>query len=171
MRAPAALLATTSAVGLLFARALDGLGLLPGVAESPEVRAAALDPRWTALGLLGCVALGEVASRLLRRRWLAVGVLVGGQLGLVVLLEELAREVSGAPEGSGEGGLVVAAGVQLLLGVLAVTTALLVLRVVVALRPTTGAAAHPRAQLPAYRVVLVRAPLDRPRGRAPPRGC
>ncbi|HUR50516.1 MAG TPA: hypothetical protein VMZ11_00160 [Mycobacteriales bacterium] len=169
MRAPAALLATTSAAGLLLARAMDGLGLLPGVTESAAVRAAAVDPRWTALGLLGCLALGELAGRLLRRApLLAVAVLVGGQLGLVVLLEELAREVSGAPEGGGESGLVVAAAAQLVLAVLAVTTALLVLRLAPPLHQALRVQPLVRGPLPPYRLVLTRAPQGRPRGRAPP---
>ena len=127
MTARAALLAVTSAVGLLLARGLDGLGLLPGVAEDPAVRRAALDPRWTALGVLLCLVVGLVAAAVVRRsRLLAVAVLVGGQLGLVVGLEEAARTVSAAPEGGGETGLWVAAALQLLLGLLAVGTALVV---------------------------------------------
>jgi hypothetical protein len=128
MTARAALLAVTSAVGLLLARALDGLGLLPGVAEDAAVRRAALDPRWTALGVLLCLAVGVVAAAVVRRsRLLAVGVLVGAQLGLVVGLEEAARSVSGAVGGGGESGLWVAAACQVLLGLLAVGTALVVL--------------------------------------------
>ena len=104
MTARAALLAVTSAVGLLLARALDGLGLLPGVAEDAAVRRAALDPRWTTLGVLLALVVGAVAARVLpRSRVLAVAVLVGGQLGLVVGLEEAARSVSGAPEGGCDG--------------------------------------------------------------------
>lgn len=171
MRAPGLLLGTTSAAGLLAARALDGLGLLPGVTESEAVRAAALDPRWTGLGVVLCVGLGVMAGRLLARPWLAVAVLVGGQAGLVVLLEEMAREVSGAPEGGGESGLVVAVALQLLLAVLAVSTAVLVLALVLPLHRAPGAMGYRRAQLPAYRVVVVQASQGPPRGRAPPLGC
>lgn len=127
MTARAALLAVTSAVGLLLARALDGLGLLPGVAEDAAVRRAALDPRWTAVGVLLCLVVGAVAAAVVRwSRLLAVGVLVGGQLGLVVGLEEAARSVSGAAGGGNDTGLWVAAVGQLLLGLLAVGTALVV---------------------------------------------
>jgi hypothetical protein len=166
-----ALLTVAAGTGLLSARALDGLGLLPGVQEPEEVRRAAADPRWTTLGLLGCLLLGVLAARLLRRSAvLAVGLLVGGQVALVVALEELARELSGAPEGGGETGLVVAVVLQLLLAVLAVSTALLVLGLA---RP----ALVPLAQLPAlgpaspaYRVVPVGGPRSGPRGRSPPGG-
>jgi hypothetical protein len=127
MTARAALLAVTSAVGLLLARALDGLGLLPGVAEDAAVRRAALDPAWTALGVLLCLAVGALAAVVVRRsRLLAVGVLVAAQLGLVVGLEEAARSVSGAAGGGNDTGLWVAAAGQLLLGLLAVGTALVV---------------------------------------------
>ena len=145
MNLRAALLAVTSAVGLLLARALDGLGLLPGVAEVAAVRRAALDPRWTALGLLLCLLVGTLAARVLpRSRLLAVAVLVTGQLGLVVGLEEAARSVSGAPGGGDDRGLWVAAACQLLLGLLAVGTAL----VVVLARPRLSS-----TQLPAQRLV------------------
>jgi hypothetical protein len=124
----AALLAATSAVGLLLARALDGLGLLPGVTEDAAVRRAALDPRWTALGVLLCLVVGAVAARAVpRSRLLALGVLVGGQIGLYVGLEEAARSIGGAPGGGGETGLWLAVACQLLLSLLAVATSLVVL--------------------------------------------
>jgi hypothetical protein len=165
----AALLAVTSATGLLLARALDGLGLLPGVAESEAVRRAALDPRVTALGLLGCLALGLLAERLLAKRPAAAGaVLVVGQLGLVVGLEEGGRELSGAPEGGGETGLWVAAAVQLVLAVVAVTTALVVLAFPVSpFEPTLSGWVARRAGLPPYRLVA-RLIGGGERDRAPP---
>jgi hypothetical protein len=172
MRRPAALLTLAAATGLLAARAVDGLGLLPGVHESEAVRRAATDPRWTALGLLGCLVLGVLAARLLRRSAvLAVGLLVGGQVALVVALEEVARELSGAPEEGGESGLVVAVAMQLLLAVLAVSTAVLVLALP---HPDVGTPElePPLSRLfPAYRVVLVGGPRSGPRGRSPPGGC
>jgi hypothetical protein len=172
MRRPATLLTTAAAAGLLAARAVDGLGLLPGVHESEPVRRAATDPLWTALGLLGCLVLGGLAARLLRRSAvLAVGLLVGGQVVVLVALEEAAREVSGAPEEGGESGLVVAVALQLVLAVLAVTTALLVLALP---RPDLRAPTAERVlgrPFPAYRVVLVGGPRSGPRGRSPPVGC
>ena len=171
----ALLLAATSAVGLLVARALDGMGLLPGVTESAAVRSTALDLRWNALGLVGCGVLGAVAARLLTRAAvLSATVMVGGQVGLVVALEESGRALSGVTEsggGGGETGLWVATAVQVLLVVLSLTTALLVLALV---PPALTVRAWPGmvrvAGAPAYRVVLSQAPVGGKRGRAPPVG-
>lgn len=167
----AALLAATSAVGLLLARALDGLGLLPGVAEDPVVRQAALDPRWTALGLLLCLVVGSVAARVLpRSRLLALAVLVGGQLGVVVALEEAARSVSGAPEGGGETGLWLAAACQAVLALLAVTTALIVVLAAPQLSTATiPVSGHVEAGFPPYRVGASRPERRGWSGRGPPR--
>ena len=169
----AALLAATSALGLLLARGLDGLGLLPGVTEPESVRHAALDPRWTALGLLACVGVGVLAGRLmLRSPLLALAALVLGQVGVVVALEEAARELSGAPEpAGGETGLWIATGVQLVLAVVAVTTALLVLRLVVPGLDAAMRLLDHAALLPSYRVVLVRVTHGATWGRAPPQAA
>jgi hypothetical protein len=166
-----ALLVLSSATGLLLARGLDGLGLLPGVAESEEVRRAALHPGWNGLGLLGCVLLGSAAARLLRRSPRgALALLVGGQVLLVVGLEEAARELAGVPEPpGGETGLWVAAVAQLALSLLATSTALVVLRLV-APRVSRGAAAPARGpELPPYLLVLSCVVRGAHRGRAPPR--
>ncbi len=127
------LLAIGAATGLSLGRALDGLGLLPGVHESPPVRAAALSPAWTVAGLIACVLLGEGAARLLqRRRDLAFGVLLLGQV-LVLTAPELAGR-GGAEHPGGEAPLVLAVAVQLAVCLLTVSTALLVLRLVSATR-------------------------------------
>lgn len=167
----ATLLAVTSAVGFLLARALDGLGLLPGVTESASVRAMALDPVWNTAGLLACIGLGVVAARLLRRApALSVAVLVGGQVALVMTVEEGGRALSGAapPEG-GETGLWVASAVQAALVVLSVTTALLVTALVM---PALAAPGSPerdgKEALSSYRVVLSLAPQGGHSGRGPP---
>lgn len=173
MSARAALLAVSSAAGLLLARALDGFGLLPGVAESEELRRAATDPRLTAVGLALCALLGVSAARLLERSpRAAMSVLVIGQQAVVVALEELGRELSGLPEPpSGETGLWVAALLQLPLVALAVTTALLVLRLVLPVAPPRVPLPTLRPLLPAYRLVLVREVPGGERGRAPPRAA
>jgi hypothetical protein len=167
-----ALLTAASAAGLLLARGLDGLGVLPGVDESEAVRRTALDPRWTAVGLVACLGLGQLASRLLRRSpWPAIGVLVLGQLAVVVALEEVARELSGGPEGGGESGLWVATAAQLVLALLAVTTALLVLRLDSTPQSAPLRLLDASRRLPPYGLVLVRDAGGPPRGRAPPAGC
>jgi hypothetical protein len=170
----ALLLAATSAVGLLIARALDGLGLLPGVTESPTLRATALDPRWNALGLLGCLALGAVAAKLLpRAAVLSATVLIGGQVALVMALEETGRALSGTggSDGGGDTGLWIATSLQVLLVVLSLTTALLFLALV---PPVLGVGTWSGlvrvAGASAYRVVLSQAPVGGKRGRAPPVG-
>ncbi|HUR15317.1 MAG TPA: hypothetical protein VM097_12595 [Mycobacteriales bacterium] len=169
----AALLAVTSAVGLLLARALDGLGLLPGVTEDAAVRRAALDLRWTALGVLLCLLVGVVAARLLSRsRALALSALLGGQLGLVVGLEETARELNGGGKaGEGEAGLWLAATCQLVLSLLAVATALVVVLGVP--RPVLGAAPGcwtGSAGFPPYRAGGSRPQRRGWSGRGPPVG-
>jgi hypothetical protein len=147
----AALLAVASAAGLLTARALDGFGLLPGVTESPELRRAVLDPRLTALGLAACLVVGAVAARLQRvHPALAAGAVVAGQVGLVVSLEELGRELTGAPPpAGGETGLWVAAAVQLLLALVAVTTVLLLVLPIVGVGCGVRLGAVP-TRLPSY---------------------
>jgi hypothetical protein len=134
------------------------------------VRRVATDPRWTAAGLVGCVLLGTAAARLLSRSpRAAVSVLVLGQQAVVVALEELGRELSRAPEPAGdETGLWVAALLQLPLMALAVTTALLVLRLVPSVRACAAPVPRRRPQLPAYRLVLVREVQGGERGRGPP---
>ena len=166
----AALLATTCAVGLLSARALDGFGVLPGVTESAALRRTVLDPRLTALGLLGCLVVGLVAAALHRvHASLAGAALVGGQVGLVVGLEELGRSLTGAPEPpGGETGLWLAVGLQLLLAVLAVTTVVLLAPRVPRLRAVEGV--QPRtARFPSYRGVDLQVVRDGTWERGPPR--
>lgn len=121
----AALLALGSVTGVLTGRALDGLGLLPGVHESAEVRAIALSPAWTLAGLAACALLAVGVEALLRRtRAGGAAALVLGQL-LVLAAPELAGR---ADQSFGEAPLFVAVGVQLLLSVLTVATVLVVRR-------------------------------------------
>jgi hypothetical protein len=168
--ARAVLLALASAAGVLLARALDGLGLLPGVVESDAIRTAATDPRWTGLGMVLCVLLGVAGARLLSRSpRAAVAVLVLGQQAVVVALEEVARELAGAPEPpGGETGLWVAALLQVPLAALAVAAALVVLRLVPPGAQPTLRPPRPGRQLPPYRLVLLHRVDARARGRAPP---
>ena len=126
MTPAALLLALGSATGVLCGRALDGLGLLPGVHESEQVRAIALSPRWTVACVAACVLLGHAVERTLRRsRPAGILLLLGGQL-LVLAAPELAGR-AGHSDG-GEAPLFVAIGVQLALSVLTVTTGLVVRR-------------------------------------------
>ena len=169
----AALLATTCAVGLLSARALDGFGLLPGVTESAQLRRTVLDPRLTALGLVGCLLVGLVAAALHRvHASLAGAALVGGQVGLVVGLEELGRALTGAPEPpGGETGLWVAVALQVVLAVLAVTTVVLLALRLPELRAAEGE--QPRsARFPSYRGVDLQVVRNGSWERGPPpRAC
>ena len=132
------LLAGAAASGVITGHLLDALGLLPGVHESAEVRAAALAPPYTALTVVGAGLLAVVAERLLRRqrRWLAVGVLVAGQTALLAVPEVLAEAAGKAADpgaaaaGGGEAAelakLAVAVGLQVVVAALAVALAAVV---------------------------------------------
>lgn len=167
VNARAALLAMGSAAGVLTGRALDGLGVLPGVHESAQVRAVALDPRWTGLGLLTCLGLGVAVQRLVARsRTVAILVLVLGQTAILAAPELAGRT---GPE-QGEQPLVVAVAVQLLLSLLTVTTVLLALELGHRWCAACARAAVPEhRQLPAYRVVGSQERRGGVRGRSPPR--
>lgn len=164
----AVLLALGSLAGVLTGRALDGLGLLPGVHESAQVRAIALSPTWTVAGILACLLLGLGVERLLRRSRTAGAVLlVLGQL-LVLAAPELAGRTG--ETSSGEAPLVVAVAVQLALSLLTVTTVAAVRR---ELRwPSASAGVRWLRVLfsstpPSS---LVAAVLDMGKGRGPPEG-
>jgi hypothetical protein len=165
----ALLLVVGSAAGVLTGRALDGLGLLPGVHESEQVRRIALSPSWTAAGLAGCLLLGLAVARLLRRHApAALVLLVLGQTAIVAAPEMAGR----AGPSAGEAPLVVAVAVQVLLSLLTVSTALLVLQLVrpsLTVRPGPLRVAGSRG-LPPYRVVLRVGRAGGVGGRAPPHG-
>lgn len=163
----AVLLALGSVTGVLTGRALDGLGLLPGVHESVQVRAIALSPSWTVAGVLACVLLGVGVERLLRRSRTAGAVLlVLGQL-LVLAAPELAGRTGTAS--SGEAPLAVAVAVQLALSVLTVTTVLVVRRELRWPSPSAGLlwVTAPCSSTPPPS--LVAAVLDMGKGRGPPK--
>jgi hypothetical protein len=168
MSPSALLLALGSLAGVLCGRALDGLGLLPGVHESAQVRAIALSPSWTLAGVTACLLLGPAVARTLRRsRPAGVLLLLGGQL-LVLSAPEIAGR-TGHHEG-GEAPLFVAIGVQLALSVLTVTTALVVRRLLAPAQLAPAAPAPPaRAGLALVRPATARQLDGGVRGRGPPR--
>jgi hypothetical protein len=169
LTARATLLGVSSATGILSGRALDGLGLLPGVHESEQVRQIALAPSWTAAGLVASLLLGVLADlslTRLRSRLLTVAVLVGGQLVVLATPELLGR----AGHGSGEAPLYVAVAVQLLLSVLTVSTAVAVRRLTGSIPTTSPGLALDTAVAgtSSYRVVLLPLRCGGLGGRAPP---
>ena len=163
------LLALATAAALLLSRLLDGLGVLPGVHEPGALRAELLAPGWTAVTAVAGLVLGAVAHRLRTKRLLALAVLVGGQLGLLVGLEELVRSWSGLPEGGGgESGLWLAVVLQVLVAWAAVTV---VLVTTLGCRPrprTTWVPEAGRVTAPSYRLEEERRPVGGVGGRAPP---
>jgi hypothetical protein len=91
-------------------------------------------------------------------------------VGLVVALEELGRELTGAPPpAGGETGLWVAAAVQVVLALVAVTTVLLLVVPVRLLAPVVGTGTDD-ARLPSYRGVVLRVGRTGTWERGPPRG-
>jgi hypothetical protein len=162
----AVLLALGSVAGVLTGRALDGLGLLPGVHESAQVRAIALSPAWTVAGVLACVLLGLGVERLLRRsRAAGILLLVTGQL-LVLAAPELAGRAGHSS--SGEAPLLVAVAVQLALSLVTVTTVVAVRRELRWPSPSAGLrwVRVPFSWTPPSS--LVAAVLDMGKGRGPP---
>lgn len=167
MSPSALLLALGSIAGVLCGRALDGLGLLPGVHESDQVRTVTLSPSWTVAGVAACLLLGPVVEAALRRSRLAgVLLLVGGQL-LVLSAPELAGRAGDAHDGGAP--LYAAIGVQLALSLLTVTTALVVRRFLLVTVPAPAVPAPPRrdSDVPTE-VAAARLLPGGVRGRAPP---
>jgi hypothetical protein len=121
------MLTVSASVGVLGGHVLDAFGLLPGVHESAEVRAAVLAPSYDVLTVVGAAALAWGVELLLRRSrpWFATAVLVAGQTGLLGLPEALGRGEGGG-EGEEWGALAVAVGLQVLLAAGAVGAALLI---------------------------------------------
>jgi hypothetical protein len=174
------LLAGAAAFGVITGHVLDALGLLPGVHESAEMRAAALAPPYTLLTVLGAGLLAVAAERMLRRQrpWLAVAVLVTGQTALLALPEALAEAAgkTGQP-GAASGGeleemakLGVAVGLQVVVACLAVCIAAVVDRVLLRLPQPLRRLSIPDICLSAISVPA--APTGRivggVRGRGPP---
>lgn len=173
----AALIGAGSAAGVLASRALDGFALLPGVHEPEAVRRAVLAPGWTVVGLLMCLLLGHLVSRLVRAApWFAGVILVAGQL-LVLGMPELLGRVGEAQPASGRAGehwtsLASAVGLQVLLALLTVTTALLVVNLM-ATTASVSPCGSAAARLPTtpYSVVVKHRRCGGGGGRAPPGGC
>ena len=165
---PAALLLSLgSLAGVLCGRTLDGLGLLPGVRESDQVRAIALSPTWTVAAVAACLLLGPAVDRTLRRsRRAGVLMLLGGQL-LTLAAPELAGRTGHSA--GGEAPLVLAIGVQLALSVLTVSTALVVRRLLVVTLLSPTAATPPQRDSGAPVTSTAAQPLPGGvRGRGPP---
>jgi hypothetical protein len=127
------LLAASASAGVIGGHVLDALGLLPGVHESAEVRAAALAPTYDVLTVVGAAILAVGVEALLRRRrpWLAVAALIGGQTALLGLPEAVAEATASGGGGAGGEGeklaaLAVAVGLQVILAAAAVGLAVLV---------------------------------------------
>ena len=121
------MLTVAASAGVLGGHVLDAFGLLPGVHESAEVRAAALAPSYDVLTVVGAAALAWGVELLLRRRrpWFATAALLAGQTGLLGLPEALGQAEAG---GGGEewGALAVAVGLQVLLAAAAVGAAVVI---------------------------------------------
>ena len=156
-----ALLAAAAATGVIGGHALDALGLLPGVHESAQVRAAALAPSYDVVTVTGAAALAVAAERLLRRRrpWLAAALLVAGQTALLAAPEMIAEATAAhaATGGSGESWPAVALAVwlQVVLAAGAVGAAVVIDTLLL--------------RLPRFPVLVRRPPVAAPPARAPAR--
>jgi hypothetical protein len=164
-------LACASAAGAGLGHLLDELGAIPGIHESAEVRAAVLDPArglGIALVLVGAVAAGLLADRLLRRsRAAAVAGLALGQLVAAAGLESVARARLEA--GPLEHGGLAAIGIQLAVALAVVAAASLTAQALRRVPVITSVCAPLVARAPTGRPVRVDSLRRVPcLGRAPP---